>query len=144
MVKLIKIGQYVGEFRHNLTDKNRLALPKQIRVEIEGFEVILTKGFDECLVGYDLERWKQMTVQPLALPTFEQQGREIRRKLFATARVIEIDGQGRIVIPDTHLMWIGLKGKIGEEAVIIGAGDHFEIWQNKRWDLHVEKLYKNN
>lgn len=142
MVKLTKLGQFLGEFRHNLTEKNRLALPKQIRVEIDGYQVILTRGFDKCLAGYDLGRWKQMAQQPLSIPAFEQQGRELRRQLFATARVIELDMQGRLVIPDTHLVWAGLKGKIGEEVLIIGAGDHFEIWQSQMWQTQVSALYK--
>lgn len=139
MVKITKIGQYLGEFRHNLTDKNRLALPKQIRVEIEGHELIVAKGFDKCIVGYDLARWKQMASQPLAIPGFEKQGMELRRKVFSTARVVELDAQGRVVLPDTHLEWAGLNGKIGEEVVVIGAGDHFELWQKEKWVVYSGK-----
>lgn len=134
MVKQFKIGQYVGEYRHNLTDKNRLALPKQIRIEIDGFEVMLSKGFDSCILGYDLRRWKEMAAQPLSLPAFEVQGMELRRKVFSTARLVELDTQGRIVLPDTHLEWSSLNGKVGEDVVVIGAGDHFQIWQRDNWE----------
>lgn len=138
-MKVTKIGQYLGEFRHNLTEKNRLALPKQIRIEIEGYEVILAQGFDKCIVGYDLVRWKQTAAQPLSIPEFEEQGRNLRRKVFATARVAELDAQGRVVLPDTHLEWADLKGRLGEEIVIVGAGDHFEIWQKARWEEYRTK-----
>lgn len=139
MVKLTKIGQYLGEFKHSLTEKNRLALPKQIRIEIEGNEVVLAKGFDQCIVGYDLKRWKEMAAQPLAIPGFEKQGMDLRRKVFSTARVIELDSQGRMVLPDTHLEWAGLRGSIGEEVVVIGTGDHFEIWHKEKWQEYTEK-----
>ena len=142
MVKVTKTGQYVGEFRHNLTEKNRLALPKQIRAEIEGDEVVLMRGFEECIAGYDLARWAEMVKQPLAIPAFEIQGRDLRRKMFASARVIELDGQGRVVLPDTHLTWAKLEGKAGEEVVILGAGDHFEIWQKDSWEAYARKLFQ--
>lgn len=141
MVKVAKIGQYLGEFRHNLTEKNRLSLPKRIRVEIDSVEVVLTRGFEFCIVGYDLLRWDEMAKQPLSIPTFEREGRELRRKLFSSASIVELDGQGRLVIPETHLAWAKLKGKVGEEVVIIGAGDHFEIWESDEWMKESDKLF---
>jgi len=140
MVKVTKLGQYLGEYRHSLTERNRLALPKRIRIEIDEFEVILTRGFEPCIVGYDLARWKEMVKQPLALPAYEEAGRNLRRKLFTSAVVVELDAQGRVVLPETHLNWAKLDGKVGEEVIILGVGDHFEIWQKGEWESFSQRL----
>lgn len=141
MVKVTRIGMYLGEYRHNLTEKNRVALPKRIRVEIDEAEVILTKGFEACIAGFDKKRWQQITNQQLATQFSEDKGRILRRQLFSSAMVVEVDSQGRIVLPDLLLKWAGLIGKVGEELVIIGAGDHFEIWNNQNWqDYQKQQL----
>ena len=136
MVNVSKMGLYVGEFWHSLTDRNRVALPKRIRIEIEGDEVILTKGFERCISGFDREQWAKMAKEQLATQFNEERGRHLRRQVFSGALIIEVDVQGRVVLPDALLTWTGLKGKIGEEVCVVGAGDHFEIWEKEIWELY--------
>jgi MraZ protein len=133
MVKVTKFGWYLGEYQHNLTERNRVALPKRIRVEIDGYEVILAKGFENCIYGFDKDRWQGIANEQLEIQLNEERGRNLRRKLFATAVILEIDAQGRVVLPEILLEWARLKGKVGEPITIIGAGDHFEIWQESLW-----------
>lgn len=133
MVKLSPSGFFLGEYRHNLTDKNRLALPKRIRIEIEGFEIVLSRGFEPCIAGFDKKQWEKIAQQQMALEFNEERGRKLRRQLFSSAVIVELDGQGRVVMPEQLLVWAGLKGKVGEELIVIGAGDHFEIWQEANW-----------
>ncbi len=140
MVKVNQIGQYLGEFRHNLTERNRLALPKRIRIEIVGNEVVLSRGFEECIACFDMQRWKKMADEQVATQFSEERARFLRRQIFSSALIVEIDGQGRVVIPDMLLSWAGLRGRLGEEVVIIGTGDYFELWQKERWDAYVNKL----
>lgn len=140
MVKVARQGQYLGEYRHHLTEKNRVALPKRIRVEIEGKEVVLSRGFEQCIACFDKKQWKKISDEQLAQQFSEGRGRYLRRQIFSSALIIEIDLQGRVVIPDMLLNWAGLKGKIGEEVVIIGAGDYFELWQKDKWEAYLEKL----
>jgi len=136
MGKLTRSGYFVGEFEYRLDDKYRLALPKRLRIEIEGFEVVLTKGFEPCIAGYDLSRWQAMAAQPLSLPVYEEKGRALRRTLFASAAILELDAQGRVILPESLVKWSGLTGKIGKEVTIIGAGDHFEIWEKDNWQKY--------
>lgn len=132
-MKVSKLGLYVGEYVHNLTDRNRIALPKRIRVEIEGYEVILSKGEDSCIEGFDKQGWQKLVKEQLTIPFHEEAGRKLRRRLFSSAMIVEVDSQGRVVIPDPLLSWAKLKGKVGEEIYIIGVGDHFEIWEKTEW-----------
>ena len=134
MVKMSRVGYYLGEYRHNLTAHNRLALPKRFRFEIEGTEVVVARGDGNWIEGFAVEKWKQVVQQFLTVPFTEAEGRNLRRRVFASAMLVELDAQGRIVIPDPLLTWAGLKGKVGEELVVLGVGDHFEIWEKNQFE----------
>ena len=67
---------------------------------------------------------------------FDKNGRDLRREIFASAEYAELDSQGRFVLPRVMLMYAGIK----EKVIIIGAGDHFEIWDEKHWEEYQKKL----
>ena len=127
---------FLGEYRHNLTSGKRLALPKKIRTEISGEEVILTKGFEPCIAGFDKRTWEESAGQELAMPVSDLKGREIRRQLFSGANTMELDDQGRVVLPENLLKWAGIK----EEMTVVGAGDHFEIWDSQTWETYLRGI----
>lgn len=128
---------FLGEYKHNLTKGNRLALPSKIRSEIEGKEIVLARGFEECILGYQKSTWEEMSKAELAKPVSEVEARQIRRQLFPGAILIEIDQQGRVVIPKNLLAYAKVKAKV----VVIGAGDHFEVWEETNWQDYKEKNY---
>ncbi len=127
---------FLGEFKHNLTAGKRLALPKKIREQIVGNEVLLAKGFEPCIFGFTGEAWSETARQELTVPISEARGRQIRRQMFAGAQVIGIDVQGRVVLPETLIEWAKIKG----ELTVIGAGDHFEIWDSTSWKKYLTKI----
>ncbi len=133
MVKIVKSGFFLGEYRHALADKYRIALPRRIRAEIDGFEVILSKGFEPCIAGFDKIQWQTVAKQQIATQFNEDKGRQLRRQVFSSAVIMELDGQGRLVLPESLVKWAGLSDKLGKEVVVIGAGDHFEIWTEENW-----------
>lgn len=134
MVKMTRVGYFLGEYRHFLTDRNRVALPKRFRLEIDGDEVILARGNGNWIEGFDAAKWKEMVKQFLNIPYTDDEGRSMRRRVFASAMILELDAQGRIVLPEQFLTWAGLKGKVGEELAVIGVGDHFEIWEKSQFE----------
>lgn len=125
----------LGEYKPSFTGKNRLALPKKLREQITGNEIILTKGFEKCIFGFDKKVWEETAKLELQKPISSVEGREIRRQMFAGAESVEFDDQGRFVIPETLIKYSG----IGEEITIIGAGDHFEIWSSKEWTNYTKQ-----
>jgi MraZ protein len=129
---------FLGEYKHSLTTGKRLALPKKIREQIKGDEVVLAKGFEPCIFGFDRQTWDEAAKQELLVPISESRGREIRRQMFAGAQVVDIDVQGRVVLPDPLISWAGIKG----EMTVIGAGDHFEIWEEGKWSQYLKKIEK--
>lgn len=124
----------LGEYRHSLVEGKRVSLPKKIRERISGDAVILSKGFEAYVAGFDTEQWEKTAEAPLNIPLYEARGRVLRRQVFASAVSAEIDEQGRILIPENLLVAAGIKGG---EVVIVGVGDHFEIWNPALWQEHL-------
>lgn len=120
----------LGTYEPNLIGKNRLALPVKLRNEIKGNRLVLSRGFEDCILGFEEKKWQEVTAPDLAKPLSDPQGRDLRRKMFSQAEVVELDSQGRLVVPEN------LAGKEGldETIAVIGAGDHFEIWNSKKWE----------
>jgi len=128
---------FLGTFTPNLMERGRIALPKKIREELTGGRLILTIGFEKCIFGFTDKIWEEITKSELERPLFSDQvGRDLRRKMCAEAVKIELDSQGRFIIPQTMMDYAGISDKV----VVIGAGDHFEIWNQKQWEEYRNKL----
>lgn len=128
---------FLGTFEPNLMDKGRIALPKKIREELGSSRLILTIGFETCIFGFTEKMWEEVTKPELSRPLFsDKEGRDLRRKMYAEAVNVELDGQGRCVIPKSMLEF----AEIAEELVVIGAGDHFEIWEKIRWEEYRSNM----
>ena len=131
---------FLGTFEPNLMQNGRLALPKKIREELAGRRLVLTMGFDNCIFGFTEKMWEQVTSPELSRPLFsDKEGRLLRRKMYAEAIYIELDSQGRFVLPQNMLQFAG----ISESLKIIGAGDHFEIWDKNKWEEYRAEMIKN-
>ncbi|MGB9911179.1 MAG: division/cell wall cluster transcriptional repressor MraZ [Microgenomates group bacterium] len=127
----------LGTYQPSLIGKNRLVLPGKIRKEIKGKKIVLSVGLDECIFGFEEKVWEQVTAVDLSRPISDEEGRKLRRQLCMNAEVINLDSQGRFVIPEKMMEYAGIK----EEIVLIGAGDHFEIWDKKKWENYRGKNF---
>lgn len=126
---------FFGEYLVTFTSPGRIVLPKKIRELIKGNIFILTKGFDLCLAGYDKEDWENRTKELLQVSLLDKENLEKRRFLFSSAVYLEIDEQGRFVIPRNMMSFMNLTDK----ALIIGVGDHFEIWEQSQWEKYSKE-----
>ena len=127
----------LGTFETNLMEKGRLTLPKKIREELSGEKVVLTVGFEECIFGFAEKMWEEITKSELSRPLFsDRESRDLRRRMCAEAINIELDEQGRFLIPVKMMEFVSLKAKV----VVVGAGDHFEIWDKAIWEEYHEGL----
>jgi MraZ protein len=124
---------FLGTYITNFTGKGRLALGKKFRLELGEPEMILMKGLDGGIWGFSIKEWNNFTKDQLSLSLIDKKGREVRRNLFPFAEKCELDSQGRFVVPDFLIKM----GKLGENVVFIGAGDHFEIWDLKVWQENI-------
>ncbi len=127
---------FLGEYDHSLDDRGRVTLPRKIRQEIEEREIILAKGFEPCIFGFDRESWEREAAKHLDTPVTDEEGRKIRRYMFAGAQKAEIDKLGRILLPAQLKEY----ASISREIMVIGAGDHFEVWERSRWETYAKNL----
>jgi len=121
---------FFGEYQLSFTAPGRIVLPKKIRELLKGNVFILTKGFNSCLAGFDRDDWEKRTQELVQVSLLEQDNLEKRRFLFSSTVYLEIDDQGRFVIPKNLLEYADLKGKV----IVVGVGDHFEIWNQDKWE----------
>ncbi len=123
---------FYGEYLVSFTGKGRIVIPKKIRKLIKGNLFILTKGFGFYLSGYNKEDWERRSKEFLSSSLLDQDNLDKKRFLFSSTSYLEIDKQGRFIIPSNLMKHAGLTSK----AVIIGVGDHFEIWSPKLWEKY--------
>lgn len=127
---------FFGEYLVSVTGQGRIVLPKKIRELLKGNSFVITKGFDACLAGFDREDWESRAKELLSVSLLDRENIEKRRSLFASAAYVDIDEQGRFVIPRNLFKMLDINTK----AVIIGVGDHFEVWNEQRWEAYVTGL----
>lgn len=123
---------FMGEFSHNLDTKGRLIIPARFRTEL-GEGLVLTIGLDGCLTLYTNESWQKIYAQLSQLPTTKSQARAFVRMLTSKATSVEIDSQGRILIPSN----LSKLANITKECVVIGAGSKVEIWAKDVWEQYI-------
>ena len=111
-------------------------MPKKIRTELGTGSLILTRGYENCIFGWQLDQWEKSNQASLERPVTDLEARNIRRYLFSAAEVCMVDKLGRIVVPEQLSKHSGL----GPEVVLIGAGDHLEIWDKHAWTDYLSYL----
>jgi len=137
--KLVSNGDmrmFLGEYQPNITEGSRLALPKKLRDQIRGEEVILSRGFEKCIFVYDKEDWLNEANKQIENPITDAKTRDFKRYMYAGASETAIDVQGRIVLTQNLKDY----ARIDKKTAVIGAGDHIEIWDLEAWDKHLEKI----
>ncbi len=117
---------FMNEYNHSIDSKGRMILPARFREEL-GEKFILSRGLDECLTIYPVERWDSMVEKLRRLPSTKKAVRELRRFLIGQSTELECDRQGRVLIPANLQAY----AKLEKDAKIIGVGDTIEIWNPK-------------
>ncbi len=118
----------LGEYDHTLDEKNRLTLPAKLREEL-GDEVVITRGLDGCLSVYSKASFEILAGRVGTLDPFRPETRTMQRYFFTGAPPVELDRQGRMVVPARLLEQAG----IGREVTVAGVYDHLEIWDRAAW-----------
>lgn len=126
---------FMGEFNHSIDAKGRMIMPAKIREQL-GDKCIITVGLDDCLFVYDQEKWDAIVTTLNKQPTTKASIRALKRMIFGKATEAEFDGQGRVLIPTTLRQHAALDKK----TVIVGAGDHVEIWSDEKWNTYVDDV----
>lgn len=119
---------FMGEYNHTVDTKGRLIIPSKFR-EVLGDKFVVTKGLDGCLFVYDNTEWNAFEEKLKAMPISKKDNRMFVRHFLAGAAEVEVDKQGRILIPGKLREF----ADITKDVVLIGAAGHIEIWSQERW-----------
>ena len=119
----------IGEFHHNLDEKQRLVIPTKYRMEL-GDSFVLSRGLEKCLCAYSNKEWEKLVNKISTLPFNKKDTRTFSRSFFSGATVCEFDKSGRISITSPLVSYAGL----AKECIIIGVNDHLEIWDSKAFE----------
>jgi len=125
---------FLGEYNHNLDVKGRMAIPAKFRAKLNA-GAIITKGLEHCLFIFDLKDWETLAQKLIALPIAQANARAFSRLMLAGAMDVELDGQGRILIPDYLRKYADLK----KQVVVAGLYNRIEIWDNDAWKQYKTK-----
>ncbi len=126
---------FLGEFEHSMDDKGRVAIPARFREELsEG--MVFTRGFDLCLQAFPRQVWQQLAQKVSNLSLSSPEARSLRHILFSNAAEVEVDRQGRILVPQNLREYASLT----EQVVIVGMDTYFELWSADRWRAVLEQL----
>lgn len=129
---------FLGRHNHNLDAKGRLALPARFRDKLaEG--VVVTRGFDPCLLVYPLDAWMPLAERVAELSISDPDVRRLRRMLFADAVDAQLDGQGRVLIPSELRAYASIE----REAVVVGVHTFIEIWTPETWEAQAENIERD-
>ena len=129
----------IGEYKHSLDAKKRLAIPAKFRKEL-GQGAVITRGLDSCLFVFPKTQWGQLAEKLATLPMGQQSSRAFSRLILSGASEVEFDQLGRILIPDYLKSYAGLD----KEVVVAGVFSRLEIWDAKKWSSYTANLEKNS
>ena len=124
----------LGEYRHNLDTKGRMAIPVKFRDTLVG-GAIVTRGLDNCLFVFANKEWSALAEKLMALPLTQANSRAFVRLMLAGAADVPLDAQGRILVPDYLRAYAHLK----KDVVVTGLYNRVEIWDAENWDRYKEK-----
>ncbi|MDO8599387.1 MAG: division/cell wall cluster transcriptional repressor MraZ [bacterium] len=122
---------FIGEYRHSIDEKGRLAIPTKYRDQlIRG--AVVTRGLDRCLFIYPIAAWEELAGRLAALPLSKANTRSFARFLLAGAMDVELDKQGRIVVPEYLRSFAGVQ----KSVVVAGLYNRIEVWDEDQWNRY--------
>lgn len=119
---------FMGEYNHTVDPKGRLIVPSKFREKL-GNEFVATKGLDGCLFVYTIDEWRNIEEKFRNIPMTSKDARKFSRFFFAGAASLELDKQGRVLLPPVLREYADLQ----KDVVLAGVLSRIEIWSKERW-----------
>ncbi len=129
---------FIGEYQHSIDPKKRLALPSKFRGKFKK-KAVITRGLDNCLFIYSLPEWEKIAEKLGNMPVGERSTRSFVRLMLAGAIDVDLDSQGRILIPD----YLKQYAHLNKNVVVAGLYNRLEVWDQKEWEKYKNSAEKN-
>jgi MraZ protein len=120
---------FLGQYVHNLDSKGRVIIPARFRDQLDG-SVYVTQGFDRNLRLLPEDAFERIYARVTAMNSTDPVARQLRRLIFSSAQKVNLDSNGRVLIPKYLREFAGLE----EEVVIVGVGEAIEMWSPEAWE----------
>lgn len=134
-----KNRMFIGEFQHTIDSKGRMAVPAKFRNKLSGGAVI-TRGLDKCLFVLAPADWEQFVAKLVALPISQANSRAFARFMLAGAADVELDSQGRILIPEHLRTYAG----VSKDVRVTGVYNRIEIWDAAAWEKYRDETERSS
>jgi len=126
-----------GEYELTLDDKNRLLVPSRLREQMPSEELetgfYLTLGVNRIVSLYPDKYYQRIALAVAPRTAAPDESLAFERVNYALAGRVELDRQGRVLLPDKAIRRAGLK----ERVTLIGVRDHLELWDRQKWDRYM-------
>lgn len=129
---------FIGEYNHTIDDKGRLAIPVKFRQDLAKGAVV-TRGLDASLFLFPKEEWDKLAAKLANLPLGQSNTRAFARLMLAGAMDVEVDKQGRIVLPEYLRQYAGIK----KSVVLAGLYTRLELWDEEKWEEYKRETEKD-
>ena len=126
------MAELLGEHHYQMDPKGRISLPVKFR-DAFADGVYLTLGQDECLYAFPLEEWQRAKDEVQARTIAEPRNRAYARVFFGNAERMDLDPQGRLVVPRK----LREKVRLGRDVAVVGVSDRLEIWGRDVWERYT-------
>lgn len=123
---------FLGRYEYAMDARGRVPVPPRYR-DLFTRGAVLSQGPDPCLRLFTAESFDEQASLYTAEPATERTGRTTRRSFFAQSFSVELDGQGRILIPGALRTYAGLESNV----IVVGAGEWLEIWHPERFESEM-------
>jgi transcriptional regulator MraZ len=127
---------FSGQYRVAVDDKGRIAIPVRFRADFDTGGSI-GKWLDPCLALHPRAAWEGIENRVDPLPFTDGKARDLQRFLHSSTFPIELDKQGRLVVPPPLRDFAGLTGS---EAILVGSGARLELWAPDRWSEWTQRM----
>lgn len=125
------------EFRNTIDEKGRLLFPSKLRSDFSENALVVTQGFEHCLMLYTPEEWDKAVANLRAkVSPFNERNRLVLRRFVGPAQKIEFDKSGRISISQSLREYAGLQ----KECVVLPQISYIEIWDAESYDAYIAKF----
>jgi len=124
-----------GTFVRSIDEKRRVAIPKTWREALRWSAesvVYMAPGTDGSLALYTEQVFSELAARLAQKSPTAQEVRAFSRLFYGRAQRVELDGQGRVRVPQELSELVSL----GTESVLVGVGDHVELWNSGKWEAY--------
>ena len=125
-----------GHYEHSLDAKNRLSIPSRFRAAFSD-GIVLAKDPETCLAVWTPATHEAIIERALGqLNPMSAEYRKLARYHQGNSFDLELDAAGRVTLPPPLLADAGIE----KEVMVVGVGDHLEVWSRERWRRQAEAL----